>query len=92
MKITKEYLDKADAEHEQLIQPKELDKEMRRLARLGLELEKCKDDIVKVQHEEAKRGDEYHRGMYNGMECILACCYGREPWYVPGLLVEQDGG
>lgn len=36
MKIDRFLLDKMDAEHSQLVQPREHDREMRRLARLGL--------------------------------------------------------
>lgn len=38
-KVTVELLDKLDAEHDQLVQPKALDKDVRRLARIGLERE-----------------------------------------------------
>lgn len=37
--ITEELLDRLDAEHDKLVQPREFDRELRRLARIGLRVE-----------------------------------------------------
>jgi hypothetical protein len=47
-KVTKELLDKEDAEHDLLVQPREIDKDMRRLARIGLEHE-MKVKLIEVE-------------------------------------------
>jgi hypothetical protein len=55
VKITAELLDRLDAEHKQLVQPRAFDKELRRLARIALESEQFSDREGLAAYKELER-------------------------------------
>lgn len=45
--------------------------------------------LMKIHRDSTEPMGEYHRGMYNGMECLRACLIGKEPEYVDPELKAQ---
>ena len=45
-------------------------------------------DLLEIQKQSAK-SNTYMQGMFNGMECIVACLEGRDPNYLDSSEVEK---